>query len=115
MPSKTTDRSRHSLLAITLATALLGAAAALPTAAAHTCTAELGDANEQDCRGSCKGDDDHDHKVTHHHENGLGQDVNHVHFECSSRGDGGGRDCVTPRILGLCPIEQKLNGELSLH
>lgn len=77
-----------------------------PGAAAHKCTAEKGESTEADCNQPCKEGEAHDHKVTHHHENGLGEDVNHVHFSCETKKDRSEppASCTTPRILGMCVV-----------
>lgn len=99
---------RRRLPTTFLVASLLASLATFPVAAAHSCTAEEGDPNERDCRGSCTEGEWHNHKVTHHHENGIGEDELHEHYSCSSRGDDGGEGCVTPKILGICPIEKAL-------
>lgn len=104
LPSRTTSPTRNRIFSFVLIAGLLGASAAIPAATAHSCTAEEGDANEQDCRGSCREGESHSHKVTHHHENGAGEDVNHIHFDCSSGQANDGGPCITPTVLGMCVI-----------
>lgn len=84
---------------------LLAVASYMPAASAHECTAEKGEPNEADCSTPCTEGEDHQHKVTHYHENGLGDDYNHVHYDCTShRDDNEDPPCDTPRVLGICII-----------
>lgn len=79
-----------------------------PTAVAHECTAEKGESAESDCSKPCKEGEDHSHSVTHHHENGFENDENHIHYACSSKASDPEEpedECMTPRILGMCIVD----------
>lgn len=93
------------VLALVLATVVL----VTPSASAHQCQAEIGTPNHTSCEATCTDGEDHHHKVTHHHENGLGEDYEHTHYECSSTSKPPEPPtppaCRTPKILGLCVID----------
>lgn len=107
MSTRTHVPTRRTLrvLLLSLVLALNAAVVAAPTAAAHSCTAEKGESGEADCSKPCKEGETHSHTVTHHHENGLAEDFEHTHYHCDS-GSSDVRKCMTPRVLGMCPIEE---------
>lgn len=84
--------------------AIVGAAAA-PISAAHTCTAEKGEPGEDSCHTECKDGENHDHTVTHHHENGVAKDENHVHYQCNSEWHDD-PNCPVPDPLGYCVLSE---------
>lgn len=98
--------TKPRMLLCALVGALLVTFANAPTAAAHECTAEKGEPGEPDCSSPCTAGKDHDHRVTHHHENGIGEDYNHVHYSCSSGEEHDKKECATPEVLEICPISK---------
>lgn len=105
MTASTAPHKRKTTFLLAASLAALTFAGMAPLASAHECHVELGDENEEDCRKKCVDGEYHDHRVGHHHENGLGEDEDHAHYECTSRG---GQtpppECPLPRVLGVCIV-----------
>lgn len=101
-----------------LAVALVAGTFSVPMATAHQCTVEEGGQNESDCNTRCKEGEEHEHTVTHHHENGWEQDENHIHYECTSHKseeEEKKTPCSTPKVLGLCLIDDLVTRLSSLR